>query len=663
MKQLCDPLVLGLNVSHNGSACLVRGDEVLVAIQEERLSRRKYDRIAASRPSLSIQYCIDAARIKPTDIDLVVVATQGSKDDVVADVHLNPQLRVHFNEIDCVAVGHHLAHAWSAFASSGHDDAMVLVVDGIGSPFASLSAEERRVARRAVVEPWETISLYRASGRELVPVWKDCASHGRWFVDRSPDMPEFGSLGGMYEAASEFIFQGARDAGKVMGLAPFGTPVFAPHEFYEPSEDGFTFFPTVPRRVDPRSRWDVSPALAADLAASVQQALEEAVIWLTELARRFGPSQFLCYAGGVALNSVANQKMIARRLFEDVFVVPSAEDAGVALGAAHYGVSLLTARRRRTPPRVTVDSAGTVYDDDAVSRASRISTSLVLSPESIEATADRLVRGEIVGMFVGGSEFGPRSLGQRSLLCDPRSPEAKARMNARVKHREPFRPFAPSVIESLAEEWFDFEGTEPSSPFMLRVVRVRAEKAPLVPAIVHVDGTARVQTVSPLQSRLYALLQAFFARTGVPLLLNTSFNVMNEPIVETPLDAVCTFVENDIDALAFETSVLWKQATFALESLKPQRCFGSIVVETTSGGKGKSVAYRDTPWGRHALLLSPVDAEVLELCNGETIAEIVARASSVAGLSSEDVTSRIVGLRRRGLLVYGTSGSRAPSPP
>jgi carbamoyltransferase len=644
------PLVLGLNVSHNGSACLVRGDRVLVAIQEERLSRRKYDRIAASRPSLCVQYCLHAAGVQPNQIDLVVVATQGSNDDPVADVHLNPQLRVDFNGIETVAIGHHLAHAWSAYASSAHEDAMVLVVDGVGSPAASLSAEERRLERPGLPDPWETASLYHASPHGVVAVWKDWAPHGRWMVVAPPSMPYFGSLGGMYEAAAEFIFKGARDAGKVMGLAPYGTPVFARSDFFEPSEDGFVFFPTVPRRVDHRSTWDGGKEGAADLAASVQNALEEGVLWLAELARLRGSSRALCYAGGVALNSVANQKIVARGLFDDVFVVPSAEDAGVALGAAHYGVSLLAPPARRE--RVTVDAPGAHYDRGAVERAARIAPGLVLARESADATAQRLTSGQIVGLFTGGSEFGPRSLGQRSILCDPRPASAKERMNERVKHREAFRPFAPAVIDTFAAEWFDFEGTDPCSPFMLRVVRVRPEKAALVPAIVHVDGTARVQTVSPRQARLYELLQAFFARTGVPLLLNTSFNVMHEPIVETPLDAVCTFVENDIDALAFEDAVVHKDPSFSFESLVPERCFHSVVRETAR--EERIAARRETAWGRHGVPVSHAELELLDLCAGRTIAELRACAPP-AEPPSHDIVSRVAALRRRGLLTYAAS--------
>ena len=652
---MADPLVLGLNVSHNGSACLVRGDRVLVAIQEERLSRHKYQRITASQPSLCVQYCLDAAGVKPSQIDLVVVATQGSKDDAAADVHLNPQLRVDFNGIACAAVGHHLAHAWSAYASSAHDDAMVLVADGVGSPATSLCGEERRFVRPGLADPWETASLYHASANGIVPVWKDCAPHGQWMAVDPPHMPCFGSLGGMYEAAADFIFKGRLDAGKVMGLAPFGTPVFARSDFFEPSEDGFTYFPTVPMRVDAESTWERSQERAADLAASVQRALEEGVMWLAELARRLGTPRALCYAGGVALNSVANQKVIARRLFDDVFVVPSAEDAGVALGAAHYGAALLAPPRRRQ--RVTVDSTGARYDLGAVERAARISPDLVLARESAAATAERLAAGQIVGLFDGGSEFGPRSLGQRSLLCDPRSAASKERMNARVKHREAFRPFAPAVIDAYAHEWFDFEGTDPSSPFMLRVLRVRADKAAQVPAIVHVDGTARVQTVSPAQARLYELLQAWFARTGVPLLLNTSFNVMHEPIVETPLDAVCTFVENDIDALAFDDVVMDKAPGFAFASLTPQRCFRSVLVERA--GEQPIVARCETAWGEHGVTVSRDDLKLMNLCTGKTIAEICAGAPLGPESSAHDVTARLVHLRRSGLLTYATAPAGA----
>jgi carbamoyltransferase len=279
------------------------------------------------------------------------------------------------------------------------------------------------------------------------------------------------------------------------------------------------------------------------------------------LCGRFPSRSHLCYAGGVALNSVANERILRESGFKNVFIMPAAEDSGTAIGAAYYGLWQL---RGYSPiPQQTIDETGRRYSRAEITSVIERTPALCVSQpdDLVDHVAELLSRGNIVGWFRGGSELGPRSLGQRSIFCDPRKPDMKHILNSRVKFREGFRPFAPMVRYENVHEWFDVEEHQAYSPFMLRVMPFREEKKELVPAVVHVDGTGRVQTVARQTAPvLHRLLTAFYDRTGVPMLLNTSFNVAGEPIVETPKDAVLGFLYTGIDFCVVEEQLLSKLA-------------------------------------------------------------------------------------------------------
>jgi carbamoyltransferase len=611
------PWVLGLSASHNGAACLLHGNRIVAAVQEERLAGKKRARLNAAQPSLAVQYCLDQGGITAADLDMVVLCPQREAGLPENDLSANPMLKVQAHSTPTLSISHHAGHAVSAFATSGFDDAAVLIVDGMGSPTGDLSQDERA----AVIDPWpvggETHSIYDASGTSLKALEKHMAELDRWLTPPPPgaSMPGFGSLGGIFSAASEQIFGDAMEAGKVMGLAPYGLPTIAPEEFFEIRDGRFIFLDSVPKRFNTQERWPHAQRDYENLASSAQNALEEALLYLARRARELSESRNLVYAGGVALNSVANERIIRETDFDHVFIMPAAEDSGPAIGAAYHGLWQLS--DSYSPLAQIRDGFGKVYGSGDITAAIHSTPSIESreTSDAVAAAADLLVDGKIIAWFTGPSELGPRALGQRSILCDPRQPDAKETLNARVKHREAFRPFAPVIPLEEVGNWFDVKGVDPSSPYMLRVMSFKEEVRDRVPAIVHVDGTGRVQTVTrEANGSYYELIKTFGERTGVPLLLNTSLNVMGEPIVETPEDALWCLLLTQLDACVFDTAVVTKKPGYeSLRQLCPYPLIGPRDVQRLPSGDGM-VFTVTTPWGPHTFgLRDQLTLTVLEL--------------------------------------------------
>ena len=560
-----EPFVLGIAASHNGACCLLHGDRIVAAVQEERLTRRKRQRIRGRDPALCVAYCLDAAGIRAADLSQIVVCVQKDAAAADNDVALNPLLRPRDHGVPYDTISHHLGHAISTFVTSGFDDAAVLVVDGVGSYWDDLQASERTARALGAPNGQETVSLYHADAGGVAPLEKhfaprDCwLSADAWLYARCPSMPRFQSLGGMYSAAAVQIFGDMDEAGKVMGLAPYGEATDSPDAFYRVSHDGaFVFDDEVPARFRTTDRWPLRQREYENLAASVQQALESALLTLVGRLKTLSPSARLCLAGGVALNSVANQRIAAESAFGELHIIPSADDAGTAIGAAYHGLWRMTGAWPRRA--LASDGLGRRYDLASASAAALRTPGIACHRDRhiVDTAAAALASGRIVGWFQGRSELGPRALGHRSILCDPRRADAKDELNRRVKHREGFRPFAPAILAEHVAEWFDLGATSLDSPFMLRVARWRPHAHDAVPAVVHVDGTGRLQTVTAANGRFYDLLRAFHRLTGVPILLNTSFNVMGEPIVETPDDAAWALWFTALDLCAIEDDVLTK---------------------------------------------------------------------------------------------------------
>ncbi|MBV9927450.1 MAG: carbamoyltransferase [Acidobacteria bacterium] len=549
------PWILGISASpHNGAVCLLRGDEIVVAIQEERLTRKKRDGIYAARPCQALEYCFQYAGITPADLSRVVYSIPGARNSRLQDITLNPQLELGRHRTPVDYIPHHYAHAFSVYATSGYQDAAILIVDGAGSPYSDLGAEERAACKWPVEDGAEIISLYAADGTRIKPLEKHLVAAGAWLEHDAEGMLRYGSLGGMYSAIAAQIFGEQLEAGKVMGLAPYGRPTTPAADFFTRDADGrFVFSDKVMRRFRRHGRWPAHQQEYEDLAASTQAALEEAILYLVERLYELCPSENFCYAGGVALNSVANERIVGESAFRNVYIMPAAEDSGPAIGAAYYGLWQLTGQN--TGRLLVHDAVGREYSPAEVTHAVENSLGVreIESEDVIADAVNLLSAGHIVGWFQGRSELGPRALGQRSILCDPRRHDGKEVLNRRVKHREGFRPFAPVVLLEEVGNWFEVEGKDPRSPYMLRICDFKEEKKELVPAVVHVDGTGRFQTVTEeANGDLYRLIKKFHEKTGVPIILNTSFNVMGEPIVESPTDALRSFLSTGIDYLVLQ---------------------------------------------------------------------------------------------------------------
>src|ERR1700710_1032074 len=570
--------VLGLNTyDHDVSACLLKDGAIAFAIAKERITREKH---ASGFYKEVIDYCLDAEGITFDDIDLIVrncyiLPVPEMEDRLVyqdmpgflpeyerADVAKHPLYRSQSPKV--TTISHHLAHAYSAFAVSPFDEGVVMVVDGVGS-YRSDVSEPYPATDTATPLARESESYYKFSGSRLECLKKVWMEPDRGFLsDEFYNMP---GLGALYSRASTYIFGDWNKCGELMGLAPYGR-----REQVKPLMDIAGNEPQVPRWsaefnqpyvMDSGGKRGNSPSMRhwEDLAWRVQDDTEKVLLARARWLRETTGAKNLCIAGGVALNCVANGRVARESGFENVWIQPAAGDDGIAIGCAYYGyIEILKQRRSFVMDHSYV---GKVYNDEDIRKATqkflvRTQITAARSDNICRDTPKLLAEQRVIGWFQGGSEFGPRALGNRSLISDPRKPEMKDILNSRVKHRQPFRPFAPIVLAERAKEIF--EGEE-DSPFMLIAKRVRPEWRDRIPAIVHVDGTARVQTVSEETNPvLYRLLKEFEAVTGVPVLINTSFNVKGEPIVETPTDAVVCFLTTGIDNLVLHDTLISKNA-------------------------------------------------------------------------------------------------------
>lgn len=535
--------ILGINaVFHDPSAALVVDGAVVAAAEEERFSRRKHGKVAVpfstwELPVSAMTYCLQAGGLRPEDLDAVaysydpglVPPRPNLKDDgweqlrtlYAAEAPNFVKSALPGVDPDTVRfVPHHVAHAASATLASpfGETDAMVL--DGRGERGSYLAGIER---------------------------------DGRFDTLRTQELPH--SLGLFYEDLTVHLgFQRSSDEYKVMALASYGRPAHLDllREAVQVTDDGhFVVDPIDFSCLAPARRSGEPVADAhADLASSVQLRLEEVILDLARWVQSQTGSTSLAMAGGVALNCVANSRLTAEGPYERIWVQPAAGDAGTSLGAA-----LALARSFGDQPRPMSSAAlGPSWSNEELHHALEAAGLAYHCPSDLGAfVARRLAAGAMVGWFEGRSEYGPRALGHRSLLADPRDRGNLERLNE-VKGREQFRPVAPMVLEERAAELF--EGPLPS-PFMLFVHRVRPEWRPRVPAVVHVDGTARVQTVDRGQEpKVAALLDAFDALTGVPVLVNTSLNTAGRPIVNSPSDALELFGSAPLELLVLGPYVL-----------------------------------------------------------------------------------------------------------
>ncbi len=594
--------IVGLSAYyHDSAACLIRDGEVVAAAQQERFSRRKHD---SEFPSDAVQYCLRAGGLRPEQVDHFVFydkpflkferlletylafAPRGFRSFVTSmPVWIKDKLfqkRVMLDDLVTCLGGcredyssrllfseHHLSHAASAYYPSPFDHAAVLTMDGVGE--------------------WTTTSLAIGNGRALTV---------------SKEIPFPHSLGLLYSAFTYYTgFKVNSGEYKVMGLAPYGEPRYVQQikdHLIEIAEDGsfrldMSYFDyctdlrmTSERfhqlfGAPPRQPESELTQREMDLAASIQAITEEVVLKLAASIRRESSSSNLCLAGGVALNCVANGKLLRAGLFDQIYLQPAAGDAGGALGAA-LGAYHLMLNQPRVPLSGRYDGMkgsylGPEFSDEEIAAeldAAGAAYVRLESTELIDRVAQLLADGKAFGWVQGRMEFGPRALGARSIIADPRSPEMQKALNLKVKFRESFRPFAPSVLLEDAKDWFDIDV---ESPYMLLVadvadkrrLTVTQDQAKLfgieklnvpksdIPAVTHVDYSARIQTVTESTNPMYyRLLKAFNKLTGCPVLVNTSFNVRGEPIVCSPTDAYRCFMGCDLDYLVIGNLLLDK---------------------------------------------------------------------------------------------------------
>ena len=561
-------IVLGINAYHGDAAvALFRDGELLAAVEEERFTRVKH---TAGFPARAVRYCLETAGVRPEEIDHVAIPRKRSahllhkalwalrlphmavgraqawkkfgdvRETLAHCLDVPPShLKARFHFIE-----HHVAHVASSFYSSPFEEATILSLDGLGD-FASML--------------WGT-----GKGRDLN-------------IEGFVLFPH--SLGFYYTALTQYLgFWKYGDEYKVMGLAAYGEPRYAELferivrpgrgtdfaldlRYFTHHRDGadMTWTEGEPQQGRLFSEY-LERALGAarehgapiekrheDVAATLQWRLEEVLFPLLNRLYENTRIPNLCYAGGVAFNCVANGMIFDRTPFKELYIHPAAGDAGLAVGAALYVYHQVLG----SPRKFTMDHAywGPEYPPDRLRQVLErygLSYRALEPPNLVEETARYIVEGKVVGWFQGQTEWGPRALGNRSIVVDPRRPEMKDVLNKRVKHREPFRPFSPSILEEHTGEWFE---SDYPSPFMLMAYPVREEKRHLITTPTHVDGTGRLQTVSRSANPLYwELIGAFNELTGVPVLLNTSFNE-NEPIVNTPEEAVECFLRTKMDVL------------------------------------------------------------------------------------------------------------------
>ena len=569
-------IILGINAFHgDSSACIVRDGELVNAAEEERFRRIKH---WAGFPSEAIKWCLQDAGIKLADVGHIAV-NQDSKANIgkkVAytllkrpdlslvldrirnkrerdgiDVHLAKAFPNDTFNGKTHAVEHHIAHLSSAFHVSPFSEAVVVSVDGFGD-FASAA-------------------------------W----GYGRGTQIEVDDRVYFPhSLGTFYQALTQYLgFPNYGDEYKAMGLAPYGEPHFLPEmrKIVELLDDGsfrlnLSYFRHAREKIE--YEWEngspsvgtlFAPALETllgkarssdepleqkhkDIARSIQAMYEEAFFHLLNALHRKHGGSAICIAGGCGMNSVANGKITLRTPFKEVYVQSAAGDAGGAIGAAYSVWHALGGVRG---PAMNHAYLGPGYDDatigallekhrDAIASAGCRVRYVSDEAELCVETASAIVEGKVIGWFQGRMEWGPRALGNRSILGDPRRADMKDILNLKIKRRESFRPFAPSVLREAVPEWFELDG---DVPFMMQVYPIRAEKRALIPAVTHVDGSGRLQTVDQnTNPRYYRLIEAFKALTGVPMVLNTSFNE-NEPVVCQPSEALDCFLRTKMDVL------------------------------------------------------------------------------------------------------------------
>jgi predicted NodU family carbamoyl transferase len=673
--------VLGTGGSHDGSSCLLKDGKICAAIEKERITRNKH---AGGNDTETIKYCLEKENITLDDIDLIVQHSPNGEFE-------GPRIFENNCHAPTVSISHHLAHAYSAYGTSGFDECAVFVLDGCGSPLSQCTDMTGNFALYCDPIPsgneeiyLETNSYYHFKDGDCRLICKEASRLFQHIEDKSINTYTENSIGNCFASASAFCFKDFHDAGKLMGLAPFGDPSIHTDEAFF-IKDGVmvlnqSLFQKFTDRSASQAHFKKNFKYYADIASWAQRELERGVFFLLNSRYEMFPSDNLAYCGGVALNAVINSKILSKSPFKKLYIQPAAGDNGIAIGCAYYGwlnvmkkpgvlhesstcfgkiyttqsvkksvqnfhntnPTLIKAeidkffyeaqanykkdklRKDNVVLQLNIKNAGiyqigitqegmkikhdiigrptsevSVYNTDfyeliqnpgrlnrflnerkfiatdfaefiywydlidfdlATKKTRRINTQdhfkyIHFEGEGyIEETARLLAKGKIIGWFQDESEFGPRALGRRSILADPRKEGARDFINAEIKFREDFRPFAPSVLREDVRLFFE---EDMESPYMLMTNKIRSEWKERIGEVVHVDKSCRVQTVTPdWNPKYFRLLSEFKRITGISVLLNTSFNGTRMPIVETPEDALKFFYSGKLDYLVMQDLII-----------------------------------------------------------------------------------------------------------
>ncbi|MBC7903743.1 MAG: carbamoyltransferase [Gemmatimonadaceae bacterium] len=570
--------ILGINAYHaDSSAAIFKDGEMIAATEEERFTRVKH---WAGFPALAIKFCLQEAGISLAQVDYITIGRDPKAKFInkINYLRKNPSLvfgaikryrnskdvtslENEFKKIDPSVpyadlqekiknIEHHRSHLASAFFASPFDEAAILSIDGSGDFTTTMIA----VGRGNKIEVLDSVDF---------PV----------------------SCGLFYTAFTQFLgFPHYGDEYKVMGLAPYGQPKyidkvkkvlkFLPNGLYswhdeffvQPTKAGFKYENNIPsvgnlyskkfveEFGEPRKNGEELTQYHKDLATSVQRVTEELIVYILKHLKEKTGMKNVCIAGGVAQNSVANGKIAEATGFEGVYIPSAGHDAGISMGSALYQYNHVLDQPRAKP--VYSAYTGSRFSNEEIEtflKSRNIKYRRLPDDELFDVVTDKLIEPGVVGWFNGRAEFGPRALGARSIIADPRNAKAKDLLNSKIKRRESFRPFAPSILKEYSKDYFT--KSDPV-PFMEKVFPIKPEMHALIPAVTHVDGTGRLQTVDKdISPRYYGLIEAFRKKTGVPILLNTSFNE-NEPIVNTPAEALDCFLRTQMDMLVLENCVV-----------------------------------------------------------------------------------------------------------
>ena len=552
---------------HDFSTCLIENGKIVCAIEEERITRKKYGYCIDITQNTSLEYCLSKAGIGIDDVDYFAV------NDLL-DTEFYKRLGR-----KPVIYNHHDCHAASTYYFSGFNEAAVLVIDHSGSRFWD---KDELVT--------ETVSYYKAEGKEINILQKVLGRSPEPVLastnDKKPVLGADGirllnspnnSIGRFYSKISKQLGCITRlsngelhsEAGKMMGLSAYGSD-----KFYEEMKEFVKFLPNGQLTVNiiPNGVADwIDATLKScsndselmktkmDMAWAVQKILEDAVIHCANYLYDITRTENICVAGGVGLNGLANLKIIEKTPFKNIFIQPGAGDSGTSIGAAYLAYIDNHGIHNAEAARIRNNFWGKEYSEAEVLDTLRGNDVIEYKKydDVFTIAAGLIANNKIIGWFQGGSEFGPRSLGNRSILANPCNPDMKDILNSQVKHRESYRPYAPSILAEFTQDYFDLElYTE----YMLLIPMVKEDKRKVIPAVTHVDGTARVQTITKeFNERFYRLIHRFYEITSVPVVLNTSMNVMGEPICETPSDAVNCLINANLDYLVIGNYIAVKK--------------------------------------------------------------------------------------------------------